>query len=166
MLPVIEPELLEFPKSTFIEVGERENINLTCTVQAGVNASVWWTESGRAPIQSEAQVNSSLPAIGPMVYADTTANKTEQYVVQYSSVLYLYNFSSELAGVYVCVVDDPGYPGNNVHEEYAVAVRLLQPPSVQQTTECTFACMNSVPTAKYIIEQVYMNFSVFAFFVL
>ena len=151
VLPVIEPELLEFPEPTSIQVGEGENINLTCTVQAGVNAKVWWTESGGVPVQSEAQVNSSLPAIGPMVYVNTTANKTEQYVVQYSSVLYLHDFSSELAGVYVCIVDDPGYPGNNVHEEYEVAVRLLPTPSVQPTTECTFACMNSVPMVRYLL---------------
>ena len=165
MFPVIDPELLEFPEPTSIQVGEGEDSNLTCTVQAGVNATVWWTKSGGVPVQSENEMNSSLPSVGPVVYADTTANKTEQYVVQYSSVLYLYNFSSELAGVYACIVDDPGYPGKNVHEEYAVAVRLLPSSSVQPTTECMFACMNSVPVARHVTRQV-LTFLFLFFFVL
>ena len=139
---MIEPELLEFPESTFIEVDKGASINLTCTIQAGVNARVWWTASGGVPVQSETGGNSSLPPIGPMVYANTSANETDQYVIQYSSVLYLHNFSSELAGVYACVVDDPGYPGSSIHEEYTVEVRLPSP-YVQLTTECMLACMNS-----------------------
>ena len=129
VFPVIEPELLEFPESTFIEVNEGANANVTCTVQAGVNASVWWTASGGDPIRPKTQANVSRPSVGPMVYANssTSESRSRNYMVQYSSVLYLDNFSSQLAGVYVCIVDDPGYPNNTAHEEYRISIKMRPP---------------------------------------
>ena len=129
MFPVIEPELLEFPESTFMEVNEGANAKVTCTVQAGVNASIWWTASGGDPVQPKTQANVSHPSAVPMVYtnSNTSESRSRTYMVQYSSVLYLDNFSSQLAGVYACIVDDPGYPNNTAHEEYRIAIKLRPP---------------------------------------
>ena len=129
VFPVVEPKLLEFPESTFIEVNEGANVNVTCTVQAGVNASVWWTASGGDPIRPKMQANVSPPSVGPLVYANsnTSESRSRNYMVQYSSVLHLDSFSSQLAGVYACVVDDPGYPNNMAHEEYKIAIKLRLP---------------------------------------
>ena len=140
MFPVIEPELLEFPKSTSIEVDQGSNINFTCTIQAGMNAQVWWTVSGGDPIQSETQRNSSFPPVGPMLYADSNVNESGQYMVLYSSVLYLHNFSSQLAGVYACIVDDPGYPNNTVHEEYSIVISLRLPSTIAPTVSIQGIC--------------------------
>ena len=124
--PVIQPELLEFPGFAPIELSEGGDLKLICTVQAGLNAHVWWTTPDGVAVQSETEGDSSLPPVGPLVYSISTTNTTSKYVIQYSSVLYLHNFSSELAGVYVCIADDPGYPGETAHEEYQVEIKLLQ----------------------------------------
>ena len=126
VVPVIQPELLEFPGFSPIQLNEGEDLNLTCTVQTGLNARVWWTAPNKGVVQPGAKGNSSLLPIGSLVHAVSTANITSEYVVQYTSVLYLQNFSSELAGVYTCIADDPGYSDNTAHEEYQVEIRLSQ----------------------------------------
>lgn len=98
--------------------------DIVCIIEAGQGASVFWLDPNRDIIN--ATKNSPLEGSGDVdrIFVSMTNVSLENYTVEYTAVLTINDMNNSLAGTYACVVDDPGYPGHNVHTEFELLISI------------------------------------------
>lgn len=119
MLPVKSPTLIELTPSIFLD---NVNMSLTCTVHAGIGAQVYWVTPSGLKLFLEEDIYDDMYIIGD-------DNFTGKYEVILTRTLQfnVTNLTKEFAGTYKCIVNDTGYPGKTIYQEYNVSLLPFVP---------------------------------------
>lgn len=90
---------------------------IPCIVAAGLGAQVFWRFQGEALSPKEGSGEAS-------VYVTALERQMQNHYVEYQRLLHISAMIGRLAGVYSCVVVDPGYPGRRVYQEFNVTISM------------------------------------------
>ena len=97
-------------------------MSLTCTVHAGIGAQVYWVTPSGLKLFLEEDIYDDMYIIGD-------DNFTGKYEVILTRTLQfnVTNLTKEFAGTYKCIVNDTGYPGKTIYQEYNVSLLPFVP---------------------------------------
>ena len=125
VLPVKSPILIELSPSMFLD---NSNMSLTCTVHAGIGAEVYWVTPSGLKLSLDQDIYDDMYIIG-------NDNFTGKYEVILTRALQfnVTNLTEEFAGTYKCIVNDTGYPGKRIYQEYNVSLFVPRIPFVSST---------------------------------
>ena len=114
------PTLIELSPSVFMD---NSNMSLTCTVHTGIGAQVYWVTPSGLKLFLDEDIYDDMYIIGD-------DNFTGKYEVILTRILQfnVTNMTDEFAGTYKCIVNDTGYPGKRIYQEYNVSLLSFVPP--------------------------------------
>lgn len=107
-----------FPNHSVITVEDGERAKIPCTVEAGLRAQVFWRFQGEAL----SLIGSGEGSGEASIYVTASERQMQNHTVEYQRLLHITAMTGRHAGVYSCVVVDPGHPGRSVYEVFSVSV--------------------------------------------
>lgn len=123
--PVYQPEFKIFPNQSVLVVQEGDRLEILCTVVTGLGADVYW----KLPLDEVTEnISESGDTSGVRVMLKNLTHLPE-YKIKHKYYVIIDDMSAEMQGVYSLVVNDLGYPENNVHEVLNITVTM----AIQET---------------------------------